>query len=61
MAQQQQLEVLLDKLDTILTISSCVLETENYNPGKKELRFFTDSALKILDEMGEIDLDGGGL
>lgn len=61
MTAQKQLQDLMDRLDTILTISSAALENENYEPGRKDLEFFVDCTLEVLDKMKEIDLDGGGL
>jgi hypothetical protein len=58
---KEQLQDLMDRLDTILTISTTALENENYEPGRKDLEFFVDSALEVLDKMRGIDLEGGGL
>lgn len=51
MLQQQQFQTSLDKLDTLFTVATLTLESENHEPGRKELQFFVDSGTQILDEI----------
>lgn len=50
---QQQLSASLDRFDTLLTIASLTLESENHEPGRRELEFFVDSGLEILEQLRE--------
>ncbi len=51
MLQNQQLQSLTDKLDTLFTVAALTLEADNHEPGRKELQFFVDSGVQILDEI----------
>ena len=51
MAQQQQLQTSLEKLDTLFTAASLALEADNHEPGRREFQFFVDSGVQILDEI----------
>ncbi|OPY78089.1 MAG: hypothetical protein A4E65_02447 [Syntrophorhabdus sp. PtaU1.Bin153] len=53
MAQQQQFSALLDRLETIISISSAALESETYEPGRRDLEFIVDSVLDVVDGMKE--------
>ncbi len=47
---QQQFQASLDRLDTLFTVATLTLESD-YEPGRRELQFFIDSGVQILDDI----------
>ncbi len=48
---QQQIQNALDRLDTLFTVATLTAESDQHEPGRKELKFFVDSGVQILDEI----------
>ncbi|OPY78087.1 MAG: hypothetical protein A4E65_02445 [Syntrophorhabdus sp. PtaU1.Bin153] len=41
------------RLDAIVSIASAALQNESYEPGRRDLEFFIDSVLDVVDGMRE--------
>lgn len=48
---QQQLQSALGQLDTLFTVATLTAESDQHEPGRRELKFFVDSGVQILDEI----------
>ena len=51
MVRQEGLQNALDRLDTLFTLATLAAESDQHEPGRKELRFFADSGVEVLDEI----------